>query len=1324
MGMHRPNEKGTDVNHSERTSKTSPLKSATLAAVRAPRSAPNGTCPRRPARIGRVARIVLGMAVVLAGALALASPALASGPPYFEPKRLEQEVHSTRVIMYLPLYNNEIATEWQAAYGLSPNGPWTVSNSGTVEVEKGGSARNIGIEAHIAQSEADSRSHLLRHLQPNTQYYARFFAKNSAGEVSEAFSFKTLPVEKPEIPDYTIGVAKDNQNPIFHVGATGPHSIELSALFESNGAQTEYELEYSLFEFGPWTVCASGTVTVAEDFAYPSAECGGLAPETTYFVRAKASNEKGVVEQTRYGGTTPAGELNSVTTLTAKPGVSTEGVRNVTAISAHLIASVAAHGSATHWRFESATSGGGPWTPVPGAAGTISQAEAERNEAGALPVGGALRSLSPTHTYYVRIFAENEAGEATGEARSFETSGSPAATTFLTHALHGGSLRLLGAVNPNNVPTSAEQSIAIEGAPTGGEFALTFDGQTTAGIPYDASAETVSHALNALSSIAGIYKTVGNGEGIGVVDVSGPDGGPYTLYFTGALLAGKVQPQIEGDGSGLTPSGRVAVATTQQGGEAYATDYHFEYEREEEGGEPFVHALSTPALDGGSGSSAEIVGADLPELQAGATYRYRIVAASSSPGDPVVDGGERTLTVPTAPTLSAVESCPNAASRTGPSASLPDCRAYEQLTPVDKEGAQEAFPYAAYTSQAAYPALSGESLLFEGEAVNWGSGPGAGHSPYVFSRMPAGWGMTAVAREPEFGVEKLTPALLDADLTTIGFETEFETSAKVRSKDVQFRVGAPGGPYTVVATVPRRDVEGKTNGWAAESGDSHTLVLQVADRELVTPASTTKSGLDLYEYSGGELRQVNVGIGTCGARIAHGIERSGTTSSVHAVSANGSRIFFEAVPGSNCSGPQHLYARVDGTSTDDLGPSRFLAADETGGEVLVESSGGEVSLFDMETMTNTKLFTVDGPKLVGSPGTVVSSDLGSIYFESPAALTPEAPSVPPEIENGTNIYRYDLAARHLEFLFQMQPGNGINETLAQVTPDGRYAYFDVQVVAGVPGGGLLLVPPGGQAIPGYHSVQVYRYDSVEHVVHCASCASPFDPEPRLGAIESTGKTMGAMHDGAASPSFISENGDYAFFDTPAALVPSDVDGEVAPAASSAIEKSGAAGEFPDPGVSPSSDVYEWRGAGVDGCAQVQGCLSLITNGHGGYLNLLLGASSDGRDVFFYTSSQLVAQDRDTAGDIYDARIDGGFSPPPPGPVECEGDACSTPASPPNDQTPSSLTSTGNGNLVTGAVKSGAKPAKPKKKPKKRKSNHRKHRRKAGSASRARKGGKR
>jgi hypothetical protein len=49
--------------------------------------------------------------------------------------------------------------------------------------------------------------------------------------------------------------------------------------------------------------------------------------------------------------------------------------------------------------------------------------------------------------------------------------------------------------------TSEAQTVTITGSPTGGTFTLTFGGQTTAGIAYNAVASAVQSALVALTSI-------------------------------------------------------------------------------------------------------------------------------------------------------------------------------------------------------------------------------------------------------------------------------------------------------------------------------------------------------------------------------------------------------------------------------------------------------------------------------------------------------------------------------------------------------------------------------------------------------------------------------------------------------------------------------------------------------------------------------------------------------------------------------------------------------------------------------------------------------
>jgi hypothetical protein len=398
---------------------------------------------------------------------------------------------------------------------------------------------------------------------------------------------------------------------------------------------------------------------------------------------------------------------------------------------------------------------------------------------------------------------------------------------------------------------------------------------------------------------------------------------------------------------------------------------------------------------------------------------------------------------------------------------------------------------------------------------------------------------------------------------------------------------------------------------------------------------------------------------------------------------DGSRVFFEAVPtGHSCSEPTNLYIRLNGGAEDaatiDLGAYKFIAANSAGTEVLVEKSSAETReflLYDTETAQADSLFTIH--EELGAP--IVSADLNAIYFFSREQLPgTEAPPLTQEagFTGSSDLYRYDILTRTLQFVVQNGGNSGAGFTGYSTSPDGRYLYW---ITAGI---------GGARANP----EQVYRYDSAENLVQCMSCASPFDPEPKLPAtFLERGVTLPT--DGVPDRADASANGDYVFFDTPSALLPSDVDGEVAP------ECQRESCEHPSSVYSTSSDVYEWRRDGVDGCAHLKGCLALITSGRGGYKNMFLGTDPSGRDVFFATHESLVSQDIDTAGDVYDARIGGGEPPPAPRPVECEGDACSTPVAPPNDLTPSSSTFQGAGNLLGSTLQEVKAMPKPKKKKK-------------------------
>lgn len=95
--------------------------------------------------------------------------------------------------------------------------------------------------------------------------------------------------------------------------------------------------------------------------------------------------------------------------------------------------------------------------------------------------------------------------------------------------------------------TSSVQNVSIQNA-TGGTFTLTFNGQTTAPLAFNAGGNVVQNALAALS-------TVGVGNVTVVLNLT-----TYTVYFVGALDHA-AQPMLTIDGSLLTGTGIVTRVT-------------------------------------------------------------------------------------------------------------------------------------------------------------------------------------------------------------------------------------------------------------------------------------------------------------------------------------------------------------------------------------------------------------------------------------------------------------------------------------------------------------------------------------------------------------------------------------------------------------------------------------------------------------------------------------------------------------------------------------------------------------------------------------------
>ncbi len=164
-------------------------------------------------------------------------------------------------------------------------------------------------------------------------------------------------------------------------------------------------------------------------------------------------------------------------------------------------------------------------------------------------------------------------------------------------------------INVSETVTNEKQEILLVGEPTGGTFTLTFDGQTTSALPWDANAFQVHDALVALSNIElfdisvnknifqpyspYVIEFIGNLAGINLNlmsgDVSGLTGGaglditvkstrngsrPYKVAFQG-VLGGFNLPQMTTSAAGLTggvaPS--VSVSTEVDGRRPYVVTF-------------------------------------------------------------------------------------------------------------------------------------------------------------------------------------------------------------------------------------------------------------------------------------------------------------------------------------------------------------------------------------------------------------------------------------------------------------------------------------------------------------------------------------------------------------------------------------------------------------------------------------------------------------------------------------------------------------------------------------------------------------------------------
>lgn len=144
----------------------------------------------------------------------------------------------------------------------------------------------------------------------------------------------------------------------------------------------------------------------------------------------------------------------------------------------------------------------------------------------------------------IRVASQSPQYTADNEAAKFM-----ATCSITSRPLQGAPVPVAG--------TDEVQTVTITGGPTGGTFTLTFSGQTTSAIAYNAAASAVQSALEALSNLAA-GDVVCAGGALPTTPVTVTFGGDYD---------GENVPQMTATGSftgGTSPT--VTVTTTTPGG--------------------------------------------------------------------------------------------------------------------------------------------------------------------------------------------------------------------------------------------------------------------------------------------------------------------------------------------------------------------------------------------------------------------------------------------------------------------------------------------------------------------------------------------------------------------------------------------------------------------------------------------------------------------------------------------------------------------------------------------------------------------------------------
>ncbi len=602
---------------------------------------------------------------------------------------------------------------------------------------------------------------------------------------------------------------------------------------------------------------------------------------------------------------------------------------------------------------------------------------------------------------------------------------------------------------------------------------------------------------------------------------------------------------------------------------------------------------------------------------------------------------------------------------------LPDGRAYELVSPPDKNGgAVSSDKTDQVSSWQSSP--DGSRIAYSAPQPFAGAQTGAATGQYYLaSRKSGDWSSESLLPPQASGCNACQPQirmfsedlgrsiLLDGGSQSSGQDEPPLVAGEPPNNPNLFVRDNATGTYRLVDITPATATPQRASLAGATSDLSHVIF-----NENAALTEDAPPGENLYEWTAGTVRLVSYS--PEGTPLEEALLGNGTNR-LRAISSDGARIVFTV--------GEKLYLRENGVRTVQLdaprggggegGKGQFMTAAADGSKIFFtdswfagltadtqSESGANLYEFDPSSETLTDLTPASSAEVQGVLG--ASEDGAYVYFVANGALAgkavPGEPNLYVEHEGAITF----IATLEFEDRADWEAGEQFNLT-SRIAPDGRHAAFES--IRSLTGYDNRL--PAGESCGEFLAeacIEVFEYGAEPAELSCISC-NPSGAPPLGSSL--LGRHVETNFQAEAHLSRnLSDDGSRVFFESFDALLPTAGNGHL--------------------------NVYEHERDGTGSCSAAGGCLYLISTGTSGDDSFFEDASADGNDVFFTTDQQLVRADSDDSRDLYDARVGGGFAEPS-SPTPCSGENCRAAVSPPPPSPfAASISFLGAGNLLSPA----------------------------------------